>query len=553
MYHHHFGLTEAPFSIAVNTRYLFMSNCHRDALAHMTYGVSTGGGFILLTGEVGTGKTTVTRCLQQQLPDTTDIAIILNPALNAVELLASVCDEFKIDYPEGERSLKILTDRLHQFLTDNFAKGRNTVLLIDEAQHLQFEVLEQIRLLTNLETNTKKLLQIILVGQPELRTLLNKPQLRQLAQRITTRYQLKPLTLLETDNYIRHRLHVAGLPEDQTLFPTAVVKRIHKISGGLPRIINAVCDRALLGAYAANKTAVNMAILKQAAQEVIGEDEHSPEKSVIFYRRAMLSIAVLFIIVLALWLKDDVITTATLPVPVKDTIENKIQAKPAEVKPLADEKEIAAITVNSEPWFIQQQQALQQLASTLNLNFDSFNCDQPSTNDGSTIRCNSFIVESWQDFKAVNRPAAITLITAEKYKRFAVLVALDDSQATVIFNDQPHTMLLSELGKLWNGEFFFLWQTPISYTGSIALGQTNAMVTWLAQQFATLDQQSTLLAENTFNSALQQRVKIFQAKHQLAADGVVGLKTLLALNEQLGIAKTLNTEIVNYQFNDAEG
>ena len=165
MYYQYFGLTEAPFSISVNPRYLFMSPRHRDALAHLLYGVGSGGGFILLTGEVGTGKTTVNRCLLEQLPDTTDLAIILNPALSAVELLATACDELQIDYPQGTDSLKVLTDALHKFLLDNHQAGRRTVLMIDEAQHLDFNVLEQIRLLTNLETNEQKLLQIILIGQ----------------------------------------------------------------------------------------------------------------------------------------------------------------------------------------------------------------------------------------------------------------------------------------------------------------------------------------------------------------------------------------------------
>ena len=169
MYHQYFGLSEPPFSIAVNPRYLFMSPRHRDALAHLLYGVGTGGGFILLTGEVGTGKTTINRCLLEQLPEDTDIAIILNPALSAVELLASACDELGIDYGGEQHSLKVLTDKLHAFLLDNHSRGRKTVLLIDEAQHLDFDVLEQIRLLTNLETNSEKLLQIILIGQPELR------------------------------------------------------------------------------------------------------------------------------------------------------------------------------------------------------------------------------------------------------------------------------------------------------------------------------------------------------------------------------------------------
>jgi general secretion pathway protein A len=247
MYHSYFGLQEEPFSIAVNPRYLFMSARHRDALAHLLYGVGGGGGFILLTGEVGTGKTTINRCLLEQLPEQTDIAIILNPALNALELLASVCDELGIDYAQADTSLKTLTDRLHEFLLENHRRGRNTVLLIDEAQHLQFDVLEQIRLLTNLETNTRKLLQIVLVGQPELSAILAKPELRQLNQRITARYELQPLNLGETDAYIRHRLQVAGLPANQELFPPRVVRGIHRKTRGIPRLINVLCGRMLLG------------------------------------------------------------------------------------------------------------------------------------------------------------------------------------------------------------------------------------------------------------------------------------------------------------------
>lgn len=271
MYYRYFGLQEEPFSIAVNPKYLFMSARHRDALAHLLYGVGAGGGFILLTGEVGTGKTTINRCLLQQLPTETDIAIILNPALNADELLASACDELGISYEPGASSLKDLTDKLHAFLLENHGRGRNTVLLIDEAQHLQFDVLEQIRLLTNLETNTRKLLQIILVGQPELAVMLGKPELRQLSQRVTARYNLQPLNFEETAAYIRHRLQVAGLPANQELFPASVVKGIFRHTRGIPRLINVLCDRMLLGTYGHNKTRVDRNILRQAATEVLGE------------------------------------------------------------------------------------------------------------------------------------------------------------------------------------------------------------------------------------------------------------------------------------------
>ena len=269
MYYQYFGLTEAPFSIAVNPRYLFMSPRHRDALAHLLYGVGSGG-FILLTGEVGTGKTTINRALLEQMPEGTDIAIILNPALNALELLATACDELGIDYDAGNTTLKNLTDKLHQYLLDNHSKGRSTVLLIDEAQHLDFDVLEQIRLLTNLETNSEKLLQIVLIGQPELSQMLNRPELRQLNQRITARYNLEPLDLSETNAYIRHRLEVAGLPADRELFPPAVVRRIHHLTHGIPRLINVLCDRVLLGTYGRNLQRANQSLVNQAAKEVMG-------------------------------------------------------------------------------------------------------------------------------------------------------------------------------------------------------------------------------------------------------------------------------------------
>ena len=279
MYHQYFGLNEAPFSIAVNPRYLFMSARHRDALAHLLYGVGAGGGFILLTGEVGTGKTTINRCLLEQLPQDTDIAIILNPALNAEQLLATACDELGIDYDREEPSLKSLTDALHRFLLDNHHRGRKTVLMIDEAQHLDFDVLEQIRLLTNLETNSEKLLQIILIGQPELAQLLARPELRQLNQRITARYNLEPLNLAETGSYIQHRLQVAGMAPDRVIFPQRVVRAIYQQTRGIPRLINLLCDRILLGAYGRNRSRADMDMLRLAAREVMGEElQRSPSR-----------------------------------------------------------------------------------------------------------------------------------------------------------------------------------------------------------------------------------------------------------------------------------
>jgi len=270
MYKGYFGLKESPFSIAPNPRFLFMSERHKEALAHLSYGLGETGGFALLTGEVGTGKTTISRRLMEQLPDNTQAAFILNPTLSSQELLATVCDELKIRYRKTGATLKTLTDKIYEKLNKNHQASLNTLLIIDEAQHLAPEVLEQLRLLTNLETDTKKLLQVILIGQPELKQLLQRRDLRQLAQRITARYHLLPLTKVEVTHYIQHRLAVAQC--DRMLFEKAAVTEIHRISQGIPRIINLLCERSLTNAYCTNNALVTKKIVLQSAQEALGDE-----------------------------------------------------------------------------------------------------------------------------------------------------------------------------------------------------------------------------------------------------------------------------------------
>ncbi len=267
MYLSYFGLAEKPFSIAPNPDYLYLSERHKEALAHLTFGLGDAGGFVLLTGEVGTGKTTVTRCMLAQLPQTTDVAFVLNPSLSELELLASICDELGIAYERDEETLKILTDKIKQRLLDNHATGRHTMLIIDEAQHLAPAVLEQLRLLTNLETNQKKLLQIILVGQPELQQLLKRNELRQLAQRITARYHLLPLSESQVFAYVQHRIAKAG--GERMLFEPGAIKLIHRLTGGIPRLINLLCDRSLMGAFAAQRQFVDKRTVRQAAGEAL--------------------------------------------------------------------------------------------------------------------------------------------------------------------------------------------------------------------------------------------------------------------------------------------
>ena len=268
MYLSHFGLRELPFSITPDPRFLYMSARHREALAHLVYGVGEHGGFVQLTGEVGTGKTSVCRCLLEQLPSNVDLALVLNPRLSPVELLATVCDELRIAYPNGTGSSKELVDRLHRHLLEAHTGRRRTVLIVDEAQNLSPEVLEEVRLLTNLETAREKLLQVILIGQPELTAILDQPKLRQLAQRVTARYHLEPLSRPETLAYVRHRLAVAG--RGRPAFTEPALRTLHRRSRGIPRLINAIADRALLGAYTQERPQVDAATVRRAAAEVLG-------------------------------------------------------------------------------------------------------------------------------------------------------------------------------------------------------------------------------------------------------------------------------------------
>src|SRR6201992_1535149 len=270
MYLSFFGLNEKPFAITPDPRYLYLSERHAEALAHLLYGINEAGGFVQLTGEVGTGKKTIVRSLLAETPKNGEIALILNPKMTAPEFLLTICDELGIGVPDAAmESLKDLVDILSGYLLRAHAGGRRVVVVVDEAQNLAPTVLEQVRLLTNLATNTRKLLQIILIGQPELRELLARNELRQLAQRITGRYHLNPLTTAETAAYVRHRLRVPGATSD--IFSPGALTEVHRLAVGVPRVINVVCDRALLGAYSLDRHRVTPTLVRNAASEVFGK------------------------------------------------------------------------------------------------------------------------------------------------------------------------------------------------------------------------------------------------------------------------------------------
>jgi general secretion pathway protein A len=559
MYYQYFGLNEAPFSIAVNPRYLFMSTRHRDALAHLLYGVGSGGGFILLTGEVGTGKTTINRCLLEQLPDDTDIAIILNPALNALELLASACDELDIHYDPDNHSLKILTDKLQEFLLANHGRGRKTVLMIDEAQHLDFEVLEQIRLLTNLETDSEKLLQIILIGQPELAQLLARPELRQLNQRITARYNLEALNLHETGAYIRHRLQVAGLPADRILFPTAVVKGVYQRSRGIPRLINLLCDRMLLGAYGRNQTCTDKQLLSLACKEVMGEQPAAKGG------RALSALAVASAIVLlagvAFWWRE-ANTGAAAPVlaAAAPAIKPAVETQPGLAQAngnAPNEQLVSEVGQRSIPesearpdsgaamvppetlpaWSVPVIQSLRQLwslAEKTDMPADLCRKPRPELPIDSTVQvCTRGMASDWHALADFSRPLLVYL--DEPAGSSTILLAVENGSAKLLAGEQVVSVALPILDQVWRGEFAYLWHPPAGFSEPVFLWQESAAVAQIAALFASLDKQTQALAGSTFNRQLDKRVRLFQAQQGLEVDGVVGERTVLKLNEALQI------------------
>ena len=584
MYHSYFGLREPPFSIAVDPRYLFMSERHRDALAHLLYGVGVGGGFILLTGEVGTGKTTINRCLLEQLPAHTDVALILNPALDAVGLLSAICDELAMVYSEREHTLKGLTDRLHGFLLDNHQRGRNTVLLIDEAQHLKPEVLEQIRLLTNLETSTQKLLQIILVGQPELKAVLDRPELRQLSQRITARYQLRPLTLQETRDYIEHRLQVAGLPAGQTLFPPRVIRQLHRESGGIPRLINVYCDRALLGAYGRHQRSVDMAMLRQALREVRGED--FARQPFPWMRPALAGAALLALVGAAAWWRhqpppvvdpslaatavvegESVVVDRSAPV-IEPPQSEAAEAAPTEQAELAQQPSVTqaapaaaapSAAVGASPVRPQRPAAAsvapavplrgtrtQTLAALLQRQGDLADAvDNPcAALARQDWRCEDLVLEDWSGLLAINRPVALQLREDDGRVKWVALTGIEAEDGLFLAEQGLVRMPLQQVGEQWTGALTLPWRAPPGFSSALVPGSRGATVAWLSESFAKLDGQASGLADGVYNELLEQRVRMFQRQERLRVDGIAGLATLLRVDQRLGNGHLLVKDVV---------
>ena len=509
MYQSYFGLAEEPFSIAPDPRYLYMSQRHQEALAHLLYGVNAGGGFVLLTGEVGAGKTTVCRCLLEQIPESCDVAYIFNPKLTVEELLSTICAEFGITCPPGNTSVKVYIDCINAYLLDAHARGRHTVLIIDEAQNLSADVLEQLRLLTNLETNQRKLLQIILLGQPELAAMLERPELRQLAQRIIARYHLGPLGKQEVAAYVQHRLGVSGA--QQQLFPLALMGQLYRLSGGIPRIINVLCDRALLGTYVQNKEKVDRATLKQAAREVF----HNPVA-----QRNMLRplLAGFLLAVLAAVLYQTAVKTPSQPI----TEAQAVATKPAAALP--DVLEWPA----SYPLSRSKVLAYAALFKAWGANYqDGDECHQA---EALGLRCLT-ARGGLDELRQLNLPAVL-LMQDKQGERFNVtLTGLDERSATFTVGDETGTVSLDAFAAQWSGNYTLLWRVPPVASKKLHPGDRGTDVEWLGRQLAQLHgKEAATTRDQVFDEAMLRQVKQFQLAQGLIPDGAVGPQTMMRLS-----------------------
>jgi general secretion pathway protein A len=558
MYSKYFGFSDLPFTIAPDPRYLYLSAQHREALASLLYGINCNGGFVLLTGDVGTGKTTVCRCLLEQLPESAEVAFILNPKYSITELLEAICDELKIPYQHSRSQIKGYIDALNAHLLDAHAKGINTVLIIDEAQNLSLDVLEQIRLLTNLETSSQKLLQIILIGQPELLDKLARSELRQLNQRITARYHLNALSRTELGAYVSHRLAVGG--SDAPLFTRAALWRLHRLTSGVPRMVNIICDRALLGAFVERRGKVDWGVLGRAAREVRGQQAMPATR----WRLALLSLALLGLLLgIVFWSPGGSGLLASLlptvpaevqasavasSVPVEEPLAPQPEPEPAVLE--ADEILIEEPVVAAPPSEPPSSPANWQWPDGTDLGateplayqalFRLWGIEYNPT--GAPVVCQFARLHKLgcllqpvdlDELLKLNLPAVINLFNAARQSFFATLIGVEPRTGLARLNiaGEVRTVELTELRSWLQQNQLVLWRMPPAYQAPLRPEARSALVPWLDTQLAwLLGRTPTATRGEYYDQELQLQVLAFQHHYQLVTDAVVGPQTLIQLS-----------------------
>jgi general secretion pathway protein A len=554
MYLSFFGLNEKPFSITPDPRYLYLSERHAEAMAHLLYGINEAGGFVQLTGEVGTGKTTIVRSLLAQAPKNAEIALILNPKMTATEFLLTICEELGIGVPDSAtQSLKDLVDILSQYLLRAHAAGRRVVLVVDEAQNLAPEVLEQVRLLTNLETNTQKLLQIILIGQEELRELLARNELRQLAQRITGRYHLSPLSTEETTAYVRHRLRVAGATAD--IFNRFALEEIYRLSSGVPRVINVICDRSLLGGYSQDRHRITGPLVRNAASEVFGKRFTPPWLP---WAGTAAVAAMLAVGSFALWRLQPwasgvplsrTLNVSSIPASARARMRGPEGLTPRMASGTAPRASAPAGATAQAPPTPPVAPAIEPLATLLAKHSVDTTTDAAFTTlfdlwgihytmDGTdpctqaTQHGLACLTErgSLGQLRLYNRPAILILTDANGSSHEVVLTGLDGERASIDLGKSTHQVGAGELSTYWMGDYVMLWRPDAAPAHTLSPGMSGNGVLWLRRSLEKLagtpDPGSP---SNLYDASLTGLVRQFQRNHRLTVDGVAGVRTQVAL------------------------
>lgn len=559
MYYDFFGFREPPFSIAPDPRYLYLSDRHKEALAHLMYGVQGQGGFIVITGEVGTGKTTVSRCFLENVPDHVDIALILNPRLSARELLSAICDELEIPHDAGA-TIKELVDLINQDLLRAHAAGRHKVLLIDEAQNLSADVLEQLRLLTNLETAEKKLLQIVLLGQPELQQILAMPELRQLNQRVTARYHLNAIGKDELQAYLRYRLGVAGVKGD--IFTAGAVHRLFRESEGIPRLINLISDRALLGAYSEGVHEVTRAHIVQAAREVRGETSGAKAIAPPALVQALktrgrplllLVLSIVLAVLVTVWLPGRLVSdNDSMP---EELAGNRLQSGviervdsgrspdtdrvPApEIPGLQGLGETVALArFDFQAQSLEEIPAFQALFSLWDRDYSPEQYPDPCQTARDTGLGCLARQGSRRSLEFLNRPAILRLTDGSGQERHVVLHQLDGDRAVIVLADGETEVAFSSIEPYWFGEFQILWRLPEFLTGDEFYEGSTGRQLWIAARMMELADKlgnSETERERIKRMTEDEQVRWYQELRGLAVDGIAGAMTVIQMRNDLG-------------------
>jgi general secretion pathway protein A len=536
MYLSFYGLTEKPFSITPDPRYLYLGGRHAEALAHLVYGITEAGGFVQLTGEVGTGKTTVVRSLLAKQPDNTEIALVLNPRMNASEFIATLCSELGIFLPDkAVGSEKELIDILNRYLLKAHAQGKRVVLIVDEAQNLTPELLEQVRMLTNLETETQKLLQIILIGQPELREMLARNDLRQLAQRITGRYHLDPLSRDESAAYVRHRLRIAGATGE--IFTNGALAELYRVSGGVPRLLNIIGDRALLGGYSADQHVITASLIRRAASEVSGHRITPRWLPWALGSGTALAVGGAALVAWSLHgAPRAVAPVAQQPAPVMSPVA--AAPAPAPVPPAPPlTADLAGVLRNSA--------AVTDLDGAYTRLFGLWSARYVA---GSEDACSQALRQGLEclnqqggidSLRRFNRPAMLPLEDRTGAIHQVVVAAIGTDRARLLVGDSAHEVSLSSLQELWNGDFLVLWKPPQLDARNLALGWRGEPVRALRERLHRIsglpppDPNADI-----YDEALQTLVVQFQRRNAIAADGIAGTQTQALLDAALPPAGT---------------